>query len=283
MVQKKEIKQLILDVDGVILGSNTEVNFPYPSKRVVEKIQQVTKRGVKISLCTGKPSFAVKILMEHIPLDTFHVSDGGAVIFNPFTHEYLEKNIIDPAVVNSILNIPIKMLESWQVYTLDSKYIDESKFNPKTVEDARIMPWIGTADLVRETEDKEVTKLELLYPPEVEENLHRELDKFTDSIDVQWTHTPLLLPNMITIITCKNINKKASVKHLLGHIKVGRDEVLAVGDTMSDWKFMEGSGRVATLANASAEMQSLVLENGGFVGRHVNEDGLLDILEYYGF
>jgi hydroxymethylpyrimidine pyrophosphatase-like HAD family hydrolase len=278
---KNKIKHVILDIDGVVLGSKLEYNFPFPSKKVTEAINRISDSGVKVSLCTGKPSFAVRILMDHFPLNNFHISDGGAVIFNPYTNTYLLKKVLDNEIVKDILNIPLNFSESWQVYTLDSKYVEKFKFNPKTIEDKRIMPWIEVDKVIDTVEGMEITKMELIYPPEAEDFLKKTLSKFEDKITLQWTHTPLLLPNRILIITAKNIDKLSSVQAMLHNENCSLENVLAVGDTLMDWKFMDGAGFVATLENANDEMKNLVRKNGGFVGKHVQEDGLVDIFEFF--
>ncbi len=277
----KKIKHLVLDIDGVILGSKLEHNFPFPTKKVADRINEISNSGVKISLCTGKPSFAVRILMNHFPLNNFHISDGGAVVFNPIVDSFLFKKTLDSQIVKSILGIPLEFPESWQLYTLQSKYIERAKFNPKTIEDKRIMPWVEVDNLPQIVEEAEITKLELVYPPESEDLLKRALAKFEDKITVQWTHVASLLPNKILIITAKDIDKRSSVQEMLKHVNSSLDNVLAVGDTLMDWKFMEGSGYLATMGNASDEMKELVRSKGGFIGGHTENDGLLDIFDHF--
>jgi len=53
------IKGIIIDVDGVIVGDKEGLNFPNPSKPVMDKLMKLKDNGIKICLCTGKPSFGV--------------------------------------------------------------------------------------------------------------------------------------------------------------------------------------------------------------------------------
>jgi hydroxymethylpyrimidine pyrophosphatase-like HAD family hydrolase len=275
------IKLIILDVDGVVLGSQKGINVPFPTTTVQDHILDLQNRGVVIALCTGKPSFAVKRMIQRVQLNNLHISDGGAVISNPIDGVVIRNINIPKQVVQQLLSQTVDRKALWQLYTMDSKYVQAGKFPRELQEDSELMPWVEVDDLLTIAQTESLTKLETIYSPE-EEGYYRTLFKrYEDAITVQWTGVPTLLPNKLVIVTAKGVDKQTAVQELAKYHKIQLSEILAVGDTMMDWKFMQDCGYVATLSNASAEMQELVKSRGGFVGRDVDQDGLVDVLEYF--
>ena len=275
------IKLVILDVDGVVLGSMPDINFPFPTAKVVSALLDLQSRGVAISLCTSKPVFAVQRILEKLPLTNRHVADGGAVVFDPQNNEIIKSETLTTQIVKDIMKATAEGASAWDVYTLKSKFVEEGKYNKEKIEDVRIMPFVAVENLLAEVEKSQVTKLELLYAPENENYYKEQLSKFEDQVALQWTAAPALLPNKIVVVTKLGVNKKSTVQELMDYYKVSPEEVLGVGDTLMDWNFMQVCGNYATLSNANEEMQDLVKSKAGFIGGHVNEDGLVDIIKNY--
>lgn len=275
------IKLIILDIDGVVLGTKTDVNFPFPSKRVAEYLTELQDSGMPISLCTGKPSFAVKRIIQIMNLDNPHITDGGAVIFDPIDNKLIKNKALPKDAVIKLMVENNDLLDYWQLYTLESKFILEGKFPSMYIEDKRIMPYRKVDDLFLIASNSDLTKIELVCTPETEDHYRNLLANYSEEFSVQWTDSKRLIPNKIIIITAKNADKGNSVLDLCAHYKIQPSDVLAVGDTMMDWQFMKLCGHVGTLANADSTMQEAVKSHGGFVGGHVDQDGLVGVLEQF--
>ncbi len=273
------IKLILLDVDGIVLGRKQGFNFPYPTETVTKYLSELCKNGMKISLCTGKTSFATKKLIEMMNLDNLHITDGGAVIFNPINNEIFDANTLPKESVQEILNKSEKKNPFWQIYTLDNKYVQKDVF-PEALQEFG-MSYEEVTNLNEIADKSLLVKLELLYTAD-EEEFYRDLFlQYVDELSVQWTEIPQLLPYKIVLITKNGVNKRSSVDKLLNHYKVDRSEVLALGDTMMDWDFMKGSGYVATLENAKDDVKTEIQNNNGFIGSHVDKDGLIEVIEYF--
>ena len=62
------------------------------------------------------------------------------------------------------------------------------------------------------------------------------------------------------------------------------DNILAVGDSTSDWNFMSLCGYVGAMGNASTKLKELVKTKGDgkyLVGKHVDDNGVIGILDWY--
>lgn len=274
------IKLIVLDVDGVVKGFKDGVNSPYPSIKVAGYLKKLHDKGIPICLCTGKASFATRKIVEKIGLNNQHITDGGAVVFDPLDHSVLKSITLPGAVAQTLLQKAHGKKILWELYTLNNKYIEDD-FPINIIENPEIMPYIQVSDLRPLAQREKITKIEIKYLPDTEEYLKQLFTLFLENIDIQWTHIPSLLPMKIVILTAKGVSKHAAVVDLVHFYGAKFSEVLAVGDTLMDWGFMDGCGYVATMGNATSEMKELIADHGGFIGEHVDNDGLIDILEHY--
>ena len=106
----KEIKGIILDVDGVIVGEKIGFNSPNPHTEVINKLRELREKGISISLCTAKPHFSIGKIIKDAKLDNYHIADGGSVIINPINNTIVKKHIIDKELVKAILKCILKMM-----------------------------------------------------------------------------------------------------------------------------------------------------------------------------
>lgn len=274
------IKLIVLDVDGVVKGFKEGINSPYPSEKVAGYLKKLHNKGIPICLCTGKASFAMRKIVAKLGLNNQHITDGGAVVFDPLDDKLLKSATLPQASVKSLLEQAHGKKTLWELYTLNKKFIEHG--HPGEIrENQEFMPCEEVEDLRLIGKGEPITKIEIKYMPGDEEYLRAIFEPYQDLFDVQWTYVPVLLPMKIVILTAKGVSKHAAVADLVTYYGVRFCEVLAVGDTMMDWGFMDGCGYVATMGNANGEMKELILDHGGFIGAHVDNDGLIDILEHY--
>jgi hypothetical protein len=278
------IKLIILDVDGVLLGTKKGLNSPYPSIKVMKYLREIQDSGVPISLCTGKASFATKLLIEKMQLNNHHITDGGAVVFDPIDKEVLKNITLPGDAIQDLLKQTKDIRTNWELYTLNKWFVpvnSEIKYAVQHQEHSNIIPFEEVDDLMPIAETNSFTKAMILYLPETEEYYRTLMNKYEGIMNMQWTEAPSILPNKLLIITAKGVNKKGSVNEMLIHYNIKPEEVLAVGDTMMDWKFMDGCGYFGVMGNADKEMKDLVTGLGGFIGGNVDEDGVIDIIEHF--
>jgi hydroxymethylpyrimidine pyrophosphatase-like HAD family hydrolase len=95
-------------------------------------------------------------------------------------------------------------------------------------------------------------------------------------------HMPML-PLQFAIITAPGITKRRAALDIAEILNVPLDKFLAVGDSASDWKFIEVCGYGAAMGNASDELKKLVAGKGekGYIGKSVDENGIIEIIDWY--
>ena len=65
--------------------------------------------------------------------------------------------------------------------------------------------------------------------------------------------------------------------------KIKSQEMLRVDDSLTYWDFIGICGYAGAMGNAVGNLKTLVLSKGknGYIGKPVNENGILDIFEYF--
>jgi len=107
---------------------------------------------------------------------------------------------------------------------------------------------------------------------------------FQDRLTLSWGVHPVILPLQFGIITAPGISKQQGVFDIARITGIPLDNFLGIGDSTSDWQFIEPCGYGGAVSNASQELKDLVLSKGesrSFIGPGVDEHGILKILDHF--
>lgn len=157
------IKGIILDIDGVIVGEKIGYNSPYPHPDVISAMKEIRSNGICISLCTAKPYFAIEKIIQDANLDNLHITDGGSVLIDPITNNIYKKHSIESSLVKQIVELFLEKHVYTECYTIDEYFIQKDQ--TEDMETTRLHTHILqkepviVKDLVKTTEDREITKI----------------------------------------------------------------------------------------------------------------------------
>lgn len=284
--KSNSIKAVVLDIDGVVVGGIEGINFPHPSAKIKKALLKVRDGGVSVSFLSGKGTFAAAKNARAVGLNNAHISDGGATIFNSITGEIIESKAIGAETVRKLLaalpsNTYINIFTPQQYFLQRSL---QNSFTPKYSRIAMTEPTlIDNLDSI--INKVLISKINIATFSDQEKNLISKITTpFEDRISFGWTRNPTLPGINVLIATALGVSKKSGVKSLAKHLGVSLDNVLAVGDNMHDWEFMEECGYRAAMGNASDELKrkiDLTDAEHQMIGGHVNVDGLIKIFEHF--
>jgi hydroxymethylpyrimidine pyrophosphatase-like HAD family hydrolase len=122
-----KIKSIILDVDGVIVGEKIGFNSPSPHPEIIAALKHIKSKGIPVTLCTAKPHFAIKDIIEAAKLDNLHITDGGGVIIDPIDNVVLKTNVINPEMAKKVIETYISNDVYTEFYTVDEYFIQASQ------------------------------------------------------------------------------------------------------------------------------------------------------------
>lgn len=282
------IRGIILDVDGVIVGSKKGYNWPMPHPDVIVALKRLREKGIFVSLCTGKGTFAIKGIVEAAHLDNLHIGDGGAVVMDFLRNVVVEKHVIAGDQAQRV----IAMLQSRgtyvEVYTVEGYYVQRHAVGHITTEHTAILnrePVI--VDLLGEVvSSNDVVKV---MPVAKDENEKQEIiaafAPFAGLLSLQWGIHPTALPLQFGIVTAPNISKRHGALTIAKHTHIPLAQILGVGDGMSDWNFIELCGFAGIMGNASEDLKRIAVtkdEGKYHIGPSVDENGLLELFDHFG-
>lgn len=282
-----KIQGIILDVDGVIVGEKIGFNSPNPHIDVINKLRELRNKGISISLCTAKPYFSIGKIINDARLDNYHIADGGSVIINPINNIIVKQHILDKQLVKQVLKMYIENNVYTEFYTVDNYFIQKSQENEITPQHRHILQddVVMLENIAEESIKYNVTKIMPIALNEEDKiRVAKMFEDLNTGLTLSWGIHPVANPLKFGIITAPGISKKQGAIEISRNMSIALENILAVGDSTSDWQFIELCGYGAAMGNASDKLKELVKtkENEHFyIGGDVDNNGIIEILEYF--
>lgn len=279
------IRAVVLDVDGVIVGTKSGVNFPNPSDRVSNVLKQLNESGIAVSFLSAKTAFAVANNIKSAGIDSIHISDGGAVLYNPIQNKIFHELTVAPSDIRTLL-ASLTPEVYIHLFSANGCYVEEKHFsNPFTQVYTKVVARTPTAvkSFSQVVDTEHITKINVYaFSDRERKQLDSTIKKLNIQISFSWASNPSL-PGYVCVITAKGVSKRSGVEALAGQLGIGLHEILAVGDTAHDWDFISVCGYKGIMGNATEELKAKANfdEEHTFLGGHVDEDGILDILKHF--
>jgi len=282
-----KIKAIILDVDGVIVGERIGFNAPYPSLKVINKLKQIRKKGIYIILCSAKPYYSVKKIVDDAHLNNIQTSLGGAILVDPTDNKIVKKHSINN---NNAVSLIKKLLDKniyIEFYTTEKYYIQKNQKNEITKLHNFTLSFepIMVDSLINQVKKSEVVKILPVTKTDQERKIVEQiLSNYKEKLVIGWSTHPAIKGYFFGNITASGISKKQSVLEIVNQYHIKMEEILGVGDSLTDWEFIGACGFAGAMGNAKDDLKKLVLSKGanGYVGKTVDENGILDIFEHFG-
>lgn len=278
-------KAIILDVDGVIIGEKKGVNTPHPHPDVMARLKAIRAKGIPVILCTAKPAFGIEYEIKNAELDNPHIADGGGLLVDNKGKVY-EKYTLETSLAKEIISTLLNKGVYTEVYTADDYFIQADQENNITDKHAFVLqrrPQV-VKSLLDLCDTHEISKIMQVVRDESCKPFGDEVfSPFKERSTMVWAIHPPIVPLQFGIITALGISKPQGVRNISKILDISIDSILAVGDSTSDWKFMSICGYVGAMGNASQELKDNVKLKGnhGYIGGSVDENGLLEILDWY--
>lgn len=281
------IKGIILDIDGVIIGQKIGFNSPTPHPDVINALREIRSKDIFISLCTAKPHFAVDDIIKLAKLDNLHISDGGSVIIDPINSFVVKKFVIEKQIAKKVINTYLDNDVYTEFYNGEDYFIEKSQHSEITQKHSHILQRnpVEVESLVDESISNEITKIMPIAKDEEDKKKLIEIFRpFQDKLSLHWGVHPVALPLQFGIITAPGISKKQAAVEITKYYKTSFENVLGVGDSTSDWEFIQLCTFAGAVGNASKDLKDLIPQKGKgkfFVGKSVDENGILDIFSFF--
>lgn len=288
VVQIPKIKAAILDVDGVIIGERKGVNSPDPHPLVLEKLKQLQSCGISIILCTAKPYYSIQSIIQGANLNNPHICDGGGLLINPCEDRILECNSLSQEESSRVVTWLLENKFYTEVYGINDYFIQSNQTCEITDKHTHVLqqpPQQVNSLLEYVCSGEPIVKIMAVVEDENSKyTLQRLFSERGFDLVLSWGVHPIVLPLQFGIITQKGISKEHGAKRIIEELSLSFADTLGVGDSTSDWQFINLCRYGAAMGNGSNELKELVQSKGeGFyyVGPSVDENGIINILDHF--
>lgn len=281
------IKAIITDVDGVMVGKQEGVNFPLPQKGILNTLKQISAGGIPIVLCTAKFGNAIKDIGIQAKLHNPHITDGGAVIVDWLGQQIIAQHALRKEIVYAIIQASLEQNIYTEIYTVDNYYVQKSQksdFIAKRTKVTKMPPQL-VSSLQKIVKEKEVIKVICMSEDKDATKLQNIIRPFTGEVTYIWSKHPFLRPRQIMVITALQASKQQAAKEVADYLNIAFDDILGIGDSESDWSFMQLCGYAAALDSDDDKLVKHVKTKGKghfFVAPSVEEHGLFQVFQYFG-
>lgn len=281
-----KIKAIILDVDGVIVGEKIGLNAPYPHPDITNKLKQIREKGIYINLCSAKPYYSVKKIVDDARLNNIHTPLAGAVLFDPINNKVIKKHIVNNVEAITLIKELLRNKIYTEFYTVDNYFIQKDQRNKITKIHSITLSFkpIEVDSLIDYAKNIEIIKVLPIVKTDREKIVVEQIFlDYQEKLVLGWGTHPAAPDYYFGNITARGISKKQSVIEITNHYHIKAKEILGIGDSLTDWQFIGVCGFAGAMGNATPELKKLVLSKGvnGYVGKSVDKNGILDIFKYF--
>ncbi|MBO8161022.1 MAG: HAD family hydrolase [Thermosipho sp. (in: Bacteria)] len=264
------IKLIVSDLDGTLLNDNKHI-----PKRNIEALRKAMKKGIHVSIATGRNYFSAKEYIEELGLDVPVILQNGAFIYMPFENKILYESPLPSDIANEIIKLARKYKLDYILYThfLDEKdmYMDKEHVGGyrKYIEHNN---WRLTYvdDVTKYITKDSVAEVVLIGNEEL-------ISKIKEHLNLKFPGKFSAIKNSInegeTFVEFfgEHSSKENALAFLLNYFKVKPEETMFLGDNYNDIGIMQLVGFPVAMKNATKEVKSVakfvtLSNNDGGVG-----------------
>ncbi|MCC5648533.1 Cof-type HAD-IIB family hydrolase [Nostoc sp. XA013] len=269
----KDIKLLVLDIDGTIAGHSNTI-----STGVKQAIVAAQAKGIQVAIATGRMYRSALRFHQEIGSTLPLMAYQGAWIQDPITQKIHRHWTISREIAYQLIDYfeqpELRSLLSIHFYINDQLYVRELTRETQIYAERSGIIAIPVGDL-RQTLTNEPTKI-LALSDDIDV-----IDKLLGNLRRQYTPAELYLTTSVATFfeaTNASVNKGTAVRYLAEEL-LGLEiaNVMAIGDNFNDLEMLESVGLGVAMGNAPAGVQAIAQ----WVAPSVEKDGAAVAIEKF--
>ncbi|MEH1817886.1 MAG: HAD family hydrolase [Nostoc sp.] len=269
----KDIKLLVLDIDGTIAGHSNTI-----SACVKQAIVAAQARGIQVAIATGRMYRSALRFHQDIGSTLPLMAYQGAWIQDPITQKIHRHWVISREIAHQLIDYfeqpELRSLLSVHFYIDDQLYVRELTKETKIYAERSGVIAIPVGDLHQILTNEPTKILALSDDTDV-------IDKLLENLRRQYTPAELYLTTSVATFfeaTNASVNKGTAVRYLAEEL-LGLElaNVMAIGDNFNDVEMLEYVGLGVAMGNAPARVQAIAQ----WVAPSVEEDGAAVAIEKF--
>lgn len=263
-------KLLVLDLDGTLTNSQKKITL-----HTLQTILQAQKKGVKIVLASGRPTYGVAPIANELCLSDFGgyiLSYNGGEIINWATKEKLYENILDPNVLPYLYRCAQE--NHLAIVTYHNEFVITENPEDEYVQREAILNvmQLKKVDNFMKAIDFPVAKCMIVGDPSRLIKLEKEMDDHLKDQMGVFRSEPYFLE-----LVPKGIDKARSLAVLLKKLDIAQEDIIACGDGFNDLSMIKYAGLGVAMENA----QEIVREHADYITYSNDRDGVAHVIEEF--
>jgi Cof subfamily protein (haloacid dehalogenase superfamily) len=268
----KEIKLLVLDIDGTIAGESNNISEP-----VKEAITAAKAQGIKVAIATGRMFRSALRFHQDIGSTLPLIAYQGAWIQDPASQQMYQHLPVSREMAQQLLDYfeqpELRSLLSVHFYINDQLYVREITTETQLYAERSGIKPIAVGDLRQVLNTYEPTKiLALCDDTDI-------IDNLLGSLSRQYTPAELYLTKSVaTFFEATNpfANKGVAVRYLAEELLgLQPNNVMTIGDNFNDLEMLEYAGIGVAMGNAPSQVQAIA----NWIAPSVEQDGAAVAIE----
>lgn len=264
-----QYKVLVLDIDGTLTNSKKEI-----TPKTKKAIRNLQEKGVTVVLASGRPTPGVQSLAEELEFEAFGgyiLSYNGGQIINCQTGETIYEKVLPQEAVSDLydlsqefdLNIISYEEGNVLIENESDEYVElEARINQidiKQINDFKEYIDFPVVKCLMTAHGEHLAKVEPIAKERFPElSIYRSEEFFLEAM-------------------AKNVDKAASLEHLLRHLQLSKEEMVACGDGFNDLSMIEYAGLGVAMENA----KPVVKKAADYVTLSNDKDGIVHVIDKF--
>ncbi len=263
----QHIKMIVFDVDGTLVN-----DVQVLGERTVSAIHELQKRGVVVSIATGKIFPSVREVMQMLGINVPVILANGALIQYP-DERILYKEYIDLEIVREVIQIEKKYKADLALFTPKDIYVKEENHNTDhiSVEFKEKITVVGKWEFASDHLN-EVCKA--IWINRSDQPMIQQLTSYLQRVYAGSLSLSTGAPCSIEAMPV-GISKQSGLVRLTEYLNIPMRSVMVFGDQINDLEMLQTAGISVAMGNAV----DIVKDSVDFVIGTNNEEGVAKFVE----
>jgi Cof subfamily protein (haloacid dehalogenase superfamily) len=264
------IRILALDLDDTLLRSDLSISF-----RTRNVIKKAASQGVVIALASGRVPMAMERFSRLLGMQKrpgYLICNNGTIVQESHTGNRISETLLNSAAALAVYDLAVAEGFAVQLYEEDVMYV--SRDNEYTRYDQKLT---GLRQVVvenfRDMIEEGCYKLLIPGDPMLLQPLESIIRTYLGNDITLFTSKPYFLE-----VLPKNTDKGTALALIAETLGVGREAVLAIGDSMNDEAMIRWAGMGVAMVNGDERIKSIA---SVVTEKSNDDDGVAEVIEKY--
>ena len=253
------IKLVVIDIDGTLLIKADEISAENKAA-----LAELRKRGVAVSLCSGRAIQAARSVINQLDIDGYHIFFDGALVTDLAGRDHVYIKTIEHSIVKRAVEFARENGIIMDLFTATGYFAEEESWVTDLRRDYfKVVPTL--IDFSKLPEGESVVKGTLVVRSREEKaGAERFRRTFGNELHLSLTKTPAYPDVDFINVIAAGVSKRTALDALTKRMDVSLEQVMAIGDGPNDLPILSAVGLGVAMGNASADVKA--------AARHITGD-----------